>query len=189
MVVFAGNRFYAEPKLWNNYQLAQPVITTNCTSTRHALDKTYAAGLGGISNAIERHNTVMLNEAKDVNASVATSSSTGAKKRWPLKQLLKAGYELLQPPAPLSNDSNDLRRQLDQSEKTLADDEHHREPKDRWCDCDSAAGGDHARDTKEELRCLVTSRTEFLLVEMQGILEKEYWPVEYRDGLVPGDCR
>lgn len=126
-------------------------------------------------------------EADFSSAGPSSSTSTETRKSWPLKQLLKAGYELLQPPSPLSRDVDTLRRQLDRSDATLPD-EKYRNSQDEWCECGRTPGGDHARDTTGDLRCLVVSRTQFLLVEMQHILEKEYRQVELRGGLIPSDC-
>lgn len=123
-----------------------------------------------------------------VSSSASSSTQPRAKKAWPLKQLLKAGYELLQPPSALSNDVQALRTQLEKCDKTLAEDVHRHEA-GKWCKCDRTVEENHARETNEQLRCLVSSRTRHLLVEMQCILEKEYWPAEDKDGLLPGDCK
>lgn len=126
-------------------------------------------------------------EAVSASAGPSSSSSTNTRNPWPLKQLLKAGYELLQPPSPLSRDPVSLRRQLERSDATLPD-ELYKNSQDKWCDCGGTPGGGHARDTTEDLRCLIVSRTQYLLVEMQRILEKEYRQVDLRGGLLPDDC-
>lgn len=116
-----------------------------------------------------------------------SSGATGVQKPRQLKQLLQAGYELLQPPAPLSDDVDTLRRQLERSERTL-DDELYRSYRDEGCECRHLAGAQHYRNTTQDLQCLILSRSQFLLSGMQSILEKEYLPVERRDGLSPSDC-
>lgn len=42
--------------------------------------------------------------------------------------------------------------------------------------------------TSEQLRILAGNRCLVLLVGMQRWLEKEYWPVEAKEGLVASDC-
>lgn len=80
-----------------------------------------------------------------------------------LKQCLKEAQTLLQPPNALPTSPADLTKRLG---------------------IDSTS-----THTRAELELLVGERCLGLLERIQAWLQKEYWPVEHRDGLGPSDCK
>jgi hypothetical protein len=80
-----------------------------------------------------------------------------------LKQCLREANALLVPPSPLPTSPNELAKRLNIELSP--------------------------KHTKAELQISVGKRCLGLLVDIQAWLEKEYWPVEHRDGLEASDCR
>lgn len=107
-----------------------------------------------------------------------------------LKDLLLASKALLQPPAPLPSSPPELLSRLRESSALLP-------WRDRagWTEDDELDQiGDDDQDAairkqrRDELVRLVGSRSLDLVITMQAILVKEFWPVEQREGLDAKDC-
>jgi hypothetical protein len=113
--------------------------------------------------------------------------------RTALKSLLKVGTTLLQPPAPLPSAPAQILERLRQSSLLVP------EWRDRagWREEDELEeiGDDDETDAarrKERRDALVLAvglRCLDILVAMQGVLEREFWPVEQRGIMEPKDCR
>lgn len=108
----------------------------------------------------------------------------------PLKTLLAAGNALLEPPNPLPSDPPALLGRLKAAGDLL-------EWRDRpgWTEDDELEEiGDGDSDLakrkarRDALVLLVGQRALDLLVAMQGVLAKEFWPAEHKKGLGEKDC-
>ncbi|GMK57294.1 hypothetical protein CspeluHIS016_0401280 [Cutaneotrichosporon spelunceum] len=102
-----------------------------------------------------------------------------------LKTLLAAGNALLEPPNPLPSAPPALLERLKASGERLP---WHDRP--GWTEEDELeeVGDDDVDPAKRKVRrdalvMLVGQRALDLLVAMQGVLSKEFWPIEHKDGL------
>jgi hypothetical protein len=108
--------------------------------------------------------------------------------RTPLLSLLKAGYELLQPPSPLPTSTAALAQRLERSDAIVdVPESSEGTGHGTYCVCahdDGPSGSSRVQDEK----CRVVNRCAILLWSIQDVLRLEHLSADERKGLEPNDC-
>lgn len=117
-----------------------------------------------------------------------------------VKDIIKAAHLLLKPPGALPTTSTELRGRLNESWAYLShrwDEELDAQPldidnsvrniEDEADDVESNDAIGTSKDGERQIKILVGMRCLDLLLRLQAILSKEFWPAEFRQA-DPKDC-